>query len=55
MVQEESKNEEDEEMVVTAKKNKKADKGIPRKALKNLIQRELESAAKETFEGLMNA
>jgi len=55
MVQEEAKNE-DEEMVVPAKRNqKKADKGIPRKALKNLIQRELESAAKETFMDLMKS
>ena len=55
MRQEEVK-DEDEEMVVPAKRNqKKADKGIPRKALKNLIQRELESAAKETFTNLMKS
>ena len=35
------------------KKNDGANKGIPRKALKNLIAHELEVQAKETFETLM--
>jgi len=48
---------QDEELEIPVKKRKgkkdKESKGIPRKALKNLIAHELETSAKETFESLM--